>query len=217
MTPEEIKALQDAKAESDRKLTEMQAELEKLKKPPPKEEPEKDEDDLGKKAEKDRKALEDAKGKTRRIQQALKFEMSLPEFTKANKGIVPADFEGILERAGKENFDDAVAKAIAIKSSFLSTFFTVKENYESLTASQKEVVDGFLGQTKIGREEQAEKLYETIFEPALESIKKVRKAEQLNRARNGFSDGGSSVIKDYEQRIIKQSEAAYQKKKKGAA
>lgn len=220
MTPEEIKALQDSKAEADRKLAEMQAELEKLKKPPAKGNEEKDdedpEDDLAKKAEKERKLAEEGKGKTKRIQQALKFEMSLPEFTKNYKGIVPKDFDGILERANKENFDDAVAKSIAIKSSFLSTFFTVKDNYDSLTASQKEVVDGFLAQTKIGREEQAEKLYETIFEPALESIKKVRKAEQVNRARNGLSEGGNSVMDDYKDRLVKQSEAAYLKRKKGA-
>lgn len=214
-TIEELQAQLEA-ANNENKT--LKGDLEKLKKPPEGGEgggegggkggKGKDEEDLVEKAAREKKELEEAQSKSKGVEKALRFDMGLPDYLKNNKGLLPPEVEKILEGAKKENYDSAVQKSAAIKSALVVSFFSVKDNVELLTASQRETLDSFLKLTKNGREDRAESLYENLLEPALESLRRVRKAEQVSRANMGYSDGGT-FEDDYKNRLMKGSRKAY--------
>lgn len=162
--------------------------------------PEKD-NDLRKKAQDEREAAEKQNAATKEIEAALTFNMGMDEFLKSNKDIFPKEIEDIVKVAAKENFIDAKEKANTLKASIIQSFFSIQSNLESLTATQKDRVADFLKLTKTGREQNAAKIFDDVFEPTLETIKKVKKADELAKARSGHA--GSSEARDaYKQRLI---------------
>ncbi len=213
MTPEEIAAMKADNEASKAEATKLKADIEALKnpKPEPKPDPEKDAD-LQAKAKKDKEETEKANVSAKRVENALKFNLSVNEFVKTNKDILTADIEGILKAAEKENYDTAFNKANAVKVGIIGTFFAVQANMDLLTAAQKSQLEDFQKLTKNGKEEKAEHVFENIFEPAIELLKKVKKAEELGKAKNGFSSG-SSVENDYKQRLINQAKKGHLKEK----
>lgn len=180
--------------------------------PPKKEEPPKkkddeeaddeDESDLRTKAAKGKQSAEEKALETRSIEGALKFNLGVQDFVKTNSDLLPSEIGEILKTAEKETYDSAIEKAGAMKSAFIQAFFSVQENVDALTASQKTQLDDFLKLTKTGKEAKAASIYENIFEPALETLRKVKKAVELGKARNGFATG-NAVQDGYKQRLMK--------------
>ncbi len=175
---------------------------------PKKEEPKPEGDPLRDKVEAERKAKEEGQASTKRIESALKFNLGIANFVKDNGDLLPSEIPEILKVADKENYDSAIQKANAVKVSFIQSFFSVKDHTEALTASQKVQLDDFLKLTKNGKEEKAEAIYENLFEPALETIKKVKKAEELGKARTGFASG-TKVEDAYKARLMNSSKKTY--------
>ena len=161
-------------------------------------------EDLGSKAKKARKAEEDKKNETKRVESALKFNLGVEEFVKGNKDLLPNEISDILKAAEKETYDGAIDKANALRAAFVKSFFAVQANLETLTTSQKSKLEDYLKLTQKGREDKAKEMYEDVFEPALETLKKIKKAEDLGKARSGFATG-TKVEDEYKERLIKNS------------
>lgn len=142
--------------------------------------------DLRDKVRKEKEASESKAGELKGIEKALAFNMAIEKFVVDNKDALPSEIPELLKAAEKEKYDSAAEKAAAIKSAFVQSFFSVQGNVEMLTASQKSTLDDYLKLTKNAKEQKASEIYENLFEPALETLKKVKKAEELGKARSGL-------------------------------
>lgn len=149
----------------------------------------KDQDDpLSRKAddiEKD-KLKKAAEGKD--LENSIKFNLKSGEFFKNNESLLPKDFKALLEASEKENYGSEVEKARAIKASMVKKFFEQQANMDLLTQGQKTVLEDFLKMTNTARQEKASEVYDMIFEPALEKLKAIRKADALNKGHGSPSD-----------------------------
>lgn len=197
MRQEKADAETKSKAEADRKKAEDDLKL----KPKP-------EDDLQQKALKEKEAGQDKVKEMTRIEGALRFNMSANQFVKDNEDLLPAEVSSILRVSEKEVYDNALQRANAVKAAFVKSFFAIEDNVGALTANQKVQLDDYLKLTKNGKEDKANEIYENLFEPALETMRKVKKAEQVGLARNGFA--GTNQVEDaYKQRLINQAKQAH--------
>lgn len=160
-----------------------------------------DEGDLNSRVKKERKASEDAKNQTKRLESSLKFNMGISEFVKTNADILPSEVPEILKAADKEKYDSAGEKAAAIRTALIKAFFEVQAHVDLLTPSQKTSLEDYLKLTKNGREEKAEFIFENLFEPALAMLKKLKKAEEVGKANSGFAMTGK-VEDDYKERLM---------------
>lgn len=209
MDEKELAALKEANPKAYEHIMSMKAENDKLKVSPKKDDPpppKKDDDpDLADKARKDREDKE-SKGKYEKsLEAALNFNIGSPEFLKSNAGLLPKNVEGIFTQAEKETYDSAIEKANAIKVGVVSEFFAVQDNHDLLTSSQKKEIDEFLKLTKNGKQERVEAVYAMIFEPTLETKRKVEKARQLNNGSKNQTD----VEKQLADRMMKASKKHY--------
>lgn len=200
MTPEEIEALKTENEANKAEAAKLKADIEALKNPP-KQEPKKEEDDLQAKAKKEKEESDKNTNNSKQIEGAIKFNLGVNDFVKNNKDILPSEVETILKVAEKENYDTATAKANAVKVGIVQSFFAIQSNLDTLTQAQKSQLEDFQKLTKNGKEDRASHVFENIFEPAIEMLKKLKKAEEVGKARSGFSSG-SSVENDYKQRLM---------------
>lgn len=165
-------------------------------------------DDLNDKVKKEKDAAAAKAGELKGIEKALQFNMSVEKIVKDNGDVLPSEMGDLLKAAEKEKYDSAGEKAAAIKTAFIKSFFAVQANVDLLTSAQKTALDDYLKLTKNGKEEKAAEIYENIFEPALETLKKVKKAEELGKARGGFAT--SSKVEDaYKQKLMAGSRKMY--------
>lgn len=188
MTPEEIEAM---KAES----ATLKAELEKLKAtppPPPAPAPKPpDDNELADKVRKDREAKEKQTAEGKVLESALKFTISAPEWLKTNASLLPKSVEGLFAQAEKENYDSAIEKANAVKAGIVSEFFAIQSNQDLLTESQKLSLAEFKALTKTDKQARVQAIYDQIFEPTFEALKKIKRAEQIGK-------GGGVESSDFE-------------------
>lgn len=184
MTPEEIEAL---KAEHE-KIKKENEEL-KLKanpKDPVKDDPNKDKDKDFYNKYKDQEEINNKKqNDSKQVESAVRFDYALDSFVKDNEDILPTDMQKIVETAKKERFDSVIDKSNAIKSSFIQAFYSVQANMDLLTGTQRSAIEDFLKLTKNGKEGKASEIYENVFEPNVELIRRLKKAEELAKAKYG--------------------------------
>jgi len=204
------------KSDHDAALKKMQddhkAELEKLKNPkkkvtpdPDEDDENDDEDDLSDKARKEREDKEKKAGFEKSLESALNFNIGSKNFLKDNEGLLPKNIESIFSAADKEKYDSAIEKANAIKVGIVSEYFAVQANHDFLTGAQKIEVDNFLKLTKNGKQEKVESVYSMIFEPTLETQRKVLKAKELNTG----DKNQTSAEKALADRMMKASKKHY--------
>lgn len=215
MTEEETKAFNDAKKAADDSKAEIErlkAEIEKGKTKPPEntktqEDPDKDKD-LRAQADKARAEADKAKATEKTLKRAWGFNAGLEGFMKTNKELVPAKFEDIITQAKKKTYDSETEQAAAVQSALIEEFFAVQANLDLLTVGQKSQFEEFSKLSVKAKEAKASELYENIFEPALETLRKVKKAEELGKSRQGTAS--SSPVEDgYRKRLIEGSQKMY--------
>lgn len=194
----------DPKDKQIAELTAKLAELEKKNTPDPNPKP--DDKDLIKKAEDERRKKEAESSNSKALESALRFSMGAADWLKTNAQLLPKDIGGIFEAAEKETYDSALEKDSALKSGIVQSFFKVQENLDLLTAAQKNSVEDWLRLSKTGKEEKARSIYDTIFEPTFEMLKRVKKAQQLNK---GGDRNVSDFENEYKDRLIKGSRKFY--------
>jgi hypothetical protein len=190
----------DAPDDRDKRIAELEAELKKAKAPPA------DDPDLQEKARRERDAKEKRDVETRQLESALKFSLGAKDWLKSNGSLLPKEIEGIFTAAEKENYGSALEKDAAVKAGIIQEFFKIQANLDLLTPSLKTALEDFLKLTKNGRQEKAQHLYDSVFEPAFEMLKRVKKAEQLN-ASGGKSNSDSENA--YRDRMISLSRKHY--------
>lgn len=178
--------------------------LEKKGNPDPKKDPPAD-PDLAEKARLEREQKDKAAKSTAEIEKALAFNMGGPEFMKANASLLPKSIESIFVQAEKENYGSATEKAAAIKVGIISEFFALEDNMKDLTGPQKLKVEEFKKLTKTDKQERAGVIWDEIFEPAFESMKKVKRAAQMAAGQNPQTDNEKALA----DRMMKQSRKHY--------
>lgn len=164
-----------------------------------------DEDDLTKKA-KDMRDQEDKKDNdTKALEAALRFNMGSSEWLKQNSTLLPKDVSDIFKAAEKENYGSAIEKDAAVKAGIIQSFFSVQHNLDLLTPGLKNNLEDYLKLTKNGKQEKAQEIYNSIFEPAFEMLKRVKKAEALQKGFGAPSDSEAA----YKQKLISLSKKHY--------
>lgn len=223
MTPEEIAAMKAENEKVKADLEKAKADLEKATKAPPKKEPPAqdndagdDEDDLRGKARRQKEEADKKNADTKQIEVALTFDLSVPSFLKENADLLPSAMADIVKQADREKYDTKIERANVIKAAWVQEFFSVQANVDLLTPSQQASLQDYLKLTKAGKEQKAEGVYENLFEPALATLKRVKKAEEVGKARAGLAGesaaGQSALIK----KISSLSQEFYLGKKEAA-
>lgn len=171
-------------------ITQLQSEITSLKAPKeaPKDAPPADDKDLKAKADDKRREDERKQGDTKALEDALRFSLGAESFVKTNEALLPKDVSEIFRQAEKENYSNAIEKDAAIKSGIVQSFFQVQTNAELLTPGLKSQLDDYLKLTKTGKQEKAQEVYRGIFEPAFEMLKRLKKAEALNKGHHPTGD-----------------------------
>jgi len=162
-----------------------------------------DDNDLNEKARLEREAKDKKTNDSKALESALRFSMGAEQWLKTNQGLLPKDVADIFEAANKETYDSAVEKDSAIKAGIIKSFFTVQSNLDLLTPAIKNQLEDYLKLTNTGRQEKARQIYDTIFEPAFEMLKRVKRAEALQK---GHGDGSDD---SYKSRLIQGSRKHY--------
>lgn len=170
---DDIKSLKDQNAELIKRLEA----LEKLK---PDDKKDEKKDDLSDLARKQRENEENQKKHEKNLEQAINFNVQSKDFIKLNASLLPKTVEGIFQQAEKENYGSAIEKANAIKVGIVQEYFAIQANMDLLTTAQKIEVDDFLKLTKNGKQDKIASVYSMIFEPALETQRKIEKAKQVH-------------------------------------
>lgn len=169
-------------------------------------------DDAYIKAQKENSKRTKSDSHSKNLEKALEFTMTIKNFYEAHKDMMPAEVADLLRVVETENYDSKISKANAIKSGLIQSFFKVQANVELLTPAQKSLVEDYLKLTNTGKEEQASDVYDRALEPALELMKRVKRAEELAKAKNGMGVHTSGE-KNYIDRLIKGSQSKYLKTK----
>lgn len=170
----------------DKEIADLKAKLEAAEKknaPPPA--PKDDPSDLAAKAAKEREENDKKAKHEKDLESSIRFTSGAAEWAKTNASLLPKNVEAIIAAAEKENYGSTIQKASAVKEAVVLEFFSVQANLDLLTASQKSTFDEFKALTKDKRLEKAQHLYDSIFEPTFETVKKVKRAEQVSK---GFKD-----------------------------
>lgn len=178
----------------------------------PKADPGQDDPELREKAHRERAASDRDAARTKRLEAALTFGLKSEEFLKNNASLLPKDVGDIFAQAQKENYSDAIEKDAAIKAGLVQSFFSVQANVDLLTPGLKAQLDDYSKLTKTGKQEKAQQIYESIFEPTFEMLKRLRKAEALQKGHGSGSDADTQ----YRNRMISLSRKHYLGEKHGS-
>lgn len=191
----------------DKEIADLKAKLAALEtKPDPKPDPKPD--DLAAKAEKERIEKEKKDAESKAMETALKFTLQSAEWIKANASLLPKTIEGIFAQAEKEVYASAIEKANAIKVGIVSEFFAVQGNLDLLTEAQKNTLAEFKSWTQNVKQERVQMVYDTVFEPTFENMKRVKRAEKLSK---GLGDE-TNAQEAYTKRLAELSQKHYLKK-----
>ncbi len=171
-----------------------------------------DDKDLNEKAKLLRDQNATDKNKQADLEKAITFSVTAKDWVKQNESLLPKEITEILAAADKDSFDSPVHKSNAIKAGIVKEFFSLQANMDLLTASHKNAVADYLKLTNTGREEKAPHVFENIFEPALEMMRRVKKAEDVGRTKNGFGNP-NDADNAYKQKMIAVSKKHYLQEK----
>jgi hypothetical protein len=137
--------------------------------------------DLADKAREEREAADKQNLNQSKLESALKFNLGSSQWLKDNATLLPKTIQGIFDQAAKENYANAIEKDQAVKTGIISEFFSIQANVDLLTPGLKAALDDFNKLTKNVKQERAQSIYDSVFEPAFDKLKSVKKAEQLSR------------------------------------
>lgn len=154
-----------------------------------------DDPSLAEKARLEKEQKEKRDNETKSLESAVSFNLGAKGWLKENASLLPESIPGIFELAEKEKFDSAQDKASTIKVNLVTEFFSKQANLDLLTATQKKSLEDFLALTKNVRQERVQQIYDGIFEPTLETLRKLKKAEALQKGLAEPSDAEDAYAK----------------------
>lgn len=141
-------------------------------------------EDLVEKARKTREQESKKSLNEKALEAAIKFSVNSAEWLKNNANLLPKDISDIFKAAEKEKFDSAVEKDSAIKAGIIQSFFSVQSNLDLLTEGPRQALEEYLKLTKTGKQERAQDIYNSIFEPSFEMLRRLKKAEALAKGQH---------------------------------
>lgn len=206
-SPPPAETVEQVKAAFTKREEELKAEIESLKKGKGKE-GDPPEGDLVEKAKREREEKDKLNASQGEVERAVKFNLTIDQFAKDNKDFLPEDVGGILTQAAKEKYGSEFEKASALKTAIMKTYFSLQANLDSLTPSQKKSVDNWLALTPKGREEKSADMYDNVFEPCIDTVRRVKKAEEVSRARSGLATP-TEAAEIHKKKIMDASMAAH--------
>ncbi len=183
-------------------------------KDPPKPDP--NADPLLDNVDRNKKSKDQEKAHERNLEAALKFNLSSDKFIKENESILPKDVAEIFAAASKEKYDSQIEQANATKAALIKKFFEQQVNVDVLTPAQRVAVEDYLKLTNAARQEKAAEIYVNVLEPVIEMLKRVKKAEEVGKARDGQLGEGSDSDKAYKAKLVSGSLEHYLGVKKNA-
>jgi hypothetical protein len=125
----------------------------------------------------------------RDVESTVEFNHGIVNFVKDNANLLPAEVKGVVERAMQEKYDTAADKARAIRESVVVSFFALQSNEDLLTPAQKRELDEWRKLAKNARASKVTSIYQNIFEPTLQQLRNVKRAEEVSRGRMGIAVG----------------------------
>lgn len=200
-TPDPAKEMADLKASN----AALMARLEKLE-AGGKDQKKDDDSTLNDKVKKDQEAKDKQSKDSAELESALRFSLGSKDWLKTNSSLLPKEVEGLFNAAEKETYGSAIEKAQALKAGIIQSFFSIQANVDLLTPGLKSALEDYLKLTKNGKQERAQSIYDNVFEPAFEMLKRVKKAEQLRAT--GSTEGTDSETA-YKNRMMALSKKHY--------
>lgn len=167
---------------------------------------------LNDKAKRDRDDQDKKSSDSKALEAALMFNISSPEFLKQHESILPKGADDIFKLADKEKYDSPIQKANAIRAALIDLYFSQQSNNDFLTEYHKESLAEYQKLTKNGKEEKSKEIYENIFKPALNTMKQVKKAEELSKGKQGLG-GNTDADQALKDKMIKMGEKKFFKGK----
>ncbi len=169
---------------------------------------------LAEKVEAERIAREKGQSDVAKIERDISYNLGVSKFVDDHKAYLSEDIKAILLAAEKEKYDSAGQKAAELRTEIIDAFFKVQANSDILTAAQKRILADFGKLTKDGKRQDSEKVYESVFEPALEMVKRVKKAEELNLAARGYATATGGPLGAYKQKLLEAAKRVIINKRK---
>jgi len=201
----ENKRLADQSSSYKKNIDEMKAKLKPTNNNKDEQQQQQGDDDLLSKAKKEQADKEAAAKGDKTLESALQFNLSVNNFVKENKDLLPEDFTKVLELSEKESYDSPKQKADAIRSGLIQSFFSIKDHNEALTENQKKSLADFMKLTKNGKEGKSHEIYENVFEPAFEMVRRLKKQEDKQKVAKSEGTNSSS----YKEKLMKGSQEKY--------
>lgn len=138
------------------------------------------------KVNRDRLDQDKKQSESKQIEAALTFTLSSADFLKQHEAILVKGASDIFKAADKEKYDSPIDKANAIKVGLIDLHFSQQYNVDFLNEDQKSDLADYQKLTKNGKEEKANEIYKNVFKPAIDIMKRVKKAEELGKSKQGL-------------------------------
>lgn len=142
---------------------------------------------------KDAVAADKAAGESlTKVEESIKFNLSVADFVKKNESILPEESGKILAAISVKTFKDENEKANAARKNLLDSFLSQKENLVVMTSSMQARAEAFKALAESDKERRSPEFWDLV-EVGVALKQGARKAEVLNKI-NGGSAGDSGNI-----------------------
>lgn len=127
-----------------------------------------------------------------KVEESIKFNLSISDFVKKNESILPEEAGKILAAISVKTFKDENEKANAARKNLLDSFLGQKENLVVMTGSMQTRAEYYKGLAESDKERRSAEFWD-LAEVGIALKQGARKAEVLNKI-NGGSAGDSGNI-----------------------
>ena len=142
---------------------------------------------------KDAVAADKAAGESlTKVEESIKFNLSVADFVKKHESILPEESSKILAAISVKTFKDENEKANAARKNLLDSFLSQKENLVVMTSSMQARAEAYKALAESDKERRSAEFWD-LAEVGIALKAGARKAEVLNKI-NGGSAGDSGNI-----------------------
>lgn len=160
---------------------------------------------------KDAVAADKAAGESlTKVEESIKFNLSVADFVKKHESILPEESAKILAAISAKTFKDENEKANAARKNLLDSFLGQKENLVVMTSSMQARAEAFKALAESDKERRSSEFWD-LAEVGVALKQGARKAEVLNKINGGSADGSSR--NPLEDKILAAAKAKFNQQK----
>jgi hypothetical protein len=163
--------------------------------------------DLKNKVEDDKAKKETDQARDREIENAALF-VNDKTFADDTAGLLGENTAAIFEKAKTENYGSTLERANDLRASLIEDAFSIQENLDQLTPSQRAKIESFNKSTRPKKQELAGSLFCEILEPFIQLQKAKAKAEEVRKAAGGLGTKTSDE-QEYEKKLVDHARKNY--------